>query len=238
MQATCINGRWTLLLPEHRAARPQWDPANGGWETQRLAAMYDAIAPGQLVFDVGAEEGDLSGLFATWGARLVLVEPDPKVWPNMRAIWRANSLPSPVGCYVGFCSDTPRLAAADDLDYLAPQPDGWPACAHGPVIGDHGFERVEERPDRAATTVDLLAAAHGTPDHVTMDVEGSELLVMRGATETLARRRTTWWVSVHPQFMADTYGHDADDLHRLMRDAGYDADLLAVDHEQHWRYTP
>jgi hypothetical protein len=61
---TLINGRWPLLLPDHRAARPSW----GWWEATRLAAMHHFIQPGDVVYDVGAEEGDFPCLFSTWGA--------------------------------------------------------------------------------------------------------------------------------------------------------------------------
>lgn len=63
--AVTMNGRWTLNLLQHRAEKAGWDSAHG-WEPERLASMAANIRPGMVVYDVGAEEGDLSALCATW----------------------------------------------------------------------------------------------------------------------------------------------------------------------------
>ena len=218
MVPTIINGRWTLLLPEHRAARPQWDIANGGWETERLAAMYDTIKPADVVFDIGAEEGDLPALWATWGAEVVLFEPNPYVWPNIRVIWEANRLPLP-RWFAGFAANETVLRPPD-MEPIFAEDDhaGWPACAWGPVIGDHGFRN--------------------TPDVITMDVEGAELEVLRGAAATLRSRRPVVFVSIHPTFIPAMYPYTADAVHEFMAAMGYTGEHLATDHEEHWRFAP
>jgi len=243
MLPTVINGRWTLALPRHRAERPQWDIVNGGWETARLADMHDWITSRPAgehepphVLDVGAEEGDMPALYAMWGARVTCVEPNPLVWPNIRVIFEANSLPTP-DWFVGFCGAPDDVRAFDDRQSDA-HFDGWPACAHGPVIGDHGFLQLAERPDVSSTTVDALADRFGRFDAITMDVEGSELHVIRGADRTLADHRPVVWVAIHPTFMADQYGQDPSALHDLMGRAGYVGRLLDWKHEQHFRFDP
>lgn len=251
MVPTLINGRWQLLLPEHRAARPEWPY----WEAQRLAAMHSVITelvatwvgdgqngPAPIVLDVGAEEGDFPGLWASWGANVILAEPNPRVWPNIAAIFAANDLPTPLATFAGFCGEEVR-----DVDGgLAVA--GWPTSAAGPVIGDHGFCQLNERPDLPSITVDELAQRVGEPSVITMDVEGSELHVLRGAWQTI---RGTWsdgprphvFVSIHPEFMADQYGiaGGVTEIRSLMHRAGYDDDhheLLAIDHEHHWWFRP
>ena len=163
MRQVLINGRWPLLLPEHRAARPEWP----WWEATRIAAMWHHLLPGQLIFDVGAEEGDLPALWATWGLDVGLVEPNPRVWPNIKAIWQANGL-KPRFAYPGFLDDHSNgNDAGSDLTE-------WPACAGGPVIGDHGFWTLHEHPVAPRTTVDEWMAAGHLPDALTIDVEGAE----------------------------------------------------------------
>lgn len=235
MVRTEINGQWSLMLPEHRAARPEWDIANGGWERERLDAMHAVIRPGHVVWDVGAEEGDMSALFVLWGADVVLAEPNPLVWPNIRAIFEGNRLRNPLWCWPGFFADRAR-------DPLHPGYGLWPESAYGPVIGDHGFCRVEERPDLLQTTIDATVAAGVPAPHViTMDVEGAEHLVLAGAAETLERYRPHVFVSVHPEFMHAHYGlpDGLGTVLELMAGCGYgDGQLLAVDHEQHWWWAP
>lgn len=242
---TLINGRWTLLLPEHRAARPQWGDwidgagrARHGWEAERLASMHANLRPGDVVYDVGAEEGDLPALWASWGCHVVLAEPNPRVWPNIRFIWRANGLPPPLATWPGFLGDVDRTVVGERGPELLDGDTWWPACAGGPVIGDHGFCNLWERPDLPATTVDaLVASGVPAPDALTIDVEGAELRVLLGAERTLAEHRPLVWVSVHPEFMADGYGDHPAQLHQLLAEHGYAGEHLATDHEQHWLFA-
>lgn len=268
MVQTEINGRWSLLLPEHRAARPEWQT---GWERERLDSMHEHLTrlrdswvndPDRsdlaryrpVIIDVGVEEGDLTALYSQWGCDVVMVEPNPRVWPNVRAIWNANNLRQPLSGWVGFAGDRDdSLLAQHVREWLiehvqVPEPgdddDGWPACAYGPVIGDHAFLHLAQHAHMVPqVTLDTLVAdgdVNGGPlriDAITMDVEGSELRVLRGATRILQRDRPLVWVSVHTddQWMAENYPQDtADVVCGYMAGFGYTAQRLAVDHEEHW----
>lgn len=244
MVPTLLNRRWTLLLPEHRADRgvyPKGTPHEGEpvwdhWESERLAHLHQTIRPGDLVVDVGTEEGDLSALMAQFGAKVFLAEPNPKVWPNIRAIFEANGL-SHFGAWPGFLGDSEneRFVDLGQFDYLA---EHWPECAFGPIIGDHGFAQLNqnENPELPipASTIDALFL---TPDIITMDVEGSELRVLKGAERTLRKHHPTVYVSVHPDFMRDEYGDDPAELADFLDSLGYSCELLADVHELHyvWR---
>jgi FkbM family methyltransferase len=227
-----VNGRWPLQLPEHRAARPEWP----WWEATRLAAMHHHISPGDVVWDIGAEEGDFPALWSSWGAEVVLVEPNPLVWPNIRAIWEANELRLPALCWEGFVADQVTGTLTDHRFG-----DVWPASAYGPVIGDHGFCRVEERPDIPCITIDeLVADGVPAPTVLTMDVEGAEHLVLRGASKTLQEHRPIVFVSIHDLFMDHHYGvaHGTDVIRAFMEAERYEEHYLCTDHEAHWMFTP
>lgn len=243
MIPTEINGRWTLLLPQHRAERAQWNIENGGWETERIAAMAESIGPGSVVYDIGAEEGDLPALWASWGAEVVLVEPNPLVWPNMKVIFEANDLVGLLrGWFVGFAGEHARLPVGTfQEDYVWDEWGIWPKCAFGSVIGDHGFLVLEERPDVPVTTVDALAQEWGAPTHITIDVEGAELTVLRGARDVLLGQRPTVFVSIHTDlpWMELRYpGDTRDSVIAFMNLVGYDGEHLATDHEEHWVFRP
>lgn len=233
MKVARVNDRWELNLPDHRADRPEWP----WWERERLAAMWAHIRRGDVVWDIGAESGDLSALYATWGAQLVLCEPSPKMWPSIRAIWEANDLPLPLAMWPGFMGDP------DDGSALVTT-GAWPMWADLPLEPEPGFVHLDEQPDDgsgiAVISVDAMVSADiDYPQVLTIDVEGAELQVLKGACGTLATMRPTVFCSVHPQFMWDRYGETSDDLLVYMtHQLGYEAHLLAVDHEQHWMFRP
>jgi FkbM family methyltransferase len=240
MVPTSINGRWTLLLPEHRAARPEWP----WWEATRLAAMAHHIGPGDVVWDVGAEEGDFPALWSSWGAQVVLAEPNPLVWANIRAIFEANDLPAPAACLVGFFSDRTDLLENPEGWLRIGGEHPWPPCADGEVIGDHGFMQLGERPDVIQLTIDDLAQIHADkippPTVITMDVEGSELQVLMGGAGTIVKHRPKVFVSIHPEFMQHHYGivDGVQAVRGWFAQARYDEQFLSIDHEHHWLFTP
>ena len=236
---TRVNDTWTMRLPSHRAIQYLQDPT--GWEVERLAAMHDTIKPSDVVYDIGAEQGDMTALLSSWAhtGALVAVEPNPWVWPCIKAIFDENDLTPLAATYVGFVGSNQAIPTNPDgirRGFFR----GWPDCATGIVDPAAGFAHLAQEQDRVpTTTVDALVRQTGlVPDVITMDTEGSEWHVLRGASKTLAQHRPTVFVSVHPEFLKDLYGQTAADVHQLMTKAGYDRELLAVDHEEHFVYTP
>lgn len=239
MKETLINGRWSLLLPPHRAERPEWPH----WEAARLSHMHHHLgAGGHIVYDIGAEEGDFPGLWSSWGNDVVLFEPNPLVWRNIAEIWRANELEAPLACFAGFAANEsrfdrdPKTITTPGSDY---QPEGtWPTSAAGPLISDHGFCNLRERDDLPRIKLDTMAEIVAPPTVITMDVEGAELHVLRGAEQTLRRYRPLVWVSVHRDMMKDMYAHTGPMLHKFMAECDYESTYLASDHEAHWFWSP
>lgn len=258
-----VNGKWHLTLPEHRARLKEW---RTGWEVERLDSMHALLKPDDVLFDVGAEEGDLSALFASWIARpiysrnelmpptfgaggVVLFEPNPHIWPNIRATWEANRLPHPLGYYVGFASDhTNDAPRALDFDPSFVH-GNWPVVTLGPTIINHGFRTLAELQETTPqTTLDDWAQRHDVwPTAITIDVEGAELQVLLGARNLLATRRPKVWVSVHPQMMVNDYAEGLHDptpadcrasLVQFMVDQRYEPTYLGTDHEEHFLFLP
>ncbi len=233
-----VSDRWPLLLPRHRV-RDDWPT----WEKERLAAMHDVIVPGDSLIDVGAEEGDFPALFATWGADVTLIEPNPYVWPSIRTIFEMNDLPVPEW-HVALAGESEVEAADDDTD-SAPGADGWPACAHWPLFPGHGFRHLWEHGGKntRVTTLDRIVWS-GAPkrvDVLTLDVEGGERFVLAGASRTLTELPVkAVFVSIHPEFMENLYGitDGVRSVTDLMASYGYTGELLAIDHEEHWLYRP
>jgi FkbM family methyltransferase len=226
-----VNDRWPLVVPDHRAARPSWP----WWEAQRLAAMFHFIRPGDVVYDIGAEEGDFPALFTSWGANVVLAEPNPKAWPNIRATFEANEL-RPAAWWVGLVSD--REWRVDDEHRFGTG--DWPDCSYDTMVPDHGFFAIWEHSGVSpGLTFDELVNRTGlAPNVITIDVEGGEGHVLRGAADTLRYIRPLVFCSVHPEFLVEHYGETADELDAFMRMAGYEDVFLCTDHERHMLYVP
>ena len=238
MIPTRINERWTLILPEHRHNRPEWP----WWEAARLAAMFNFIGDGDVVIDVGAEEGDFPALFCQWGAELILIEPNPRVWPNIKAIFEANEMSHRViGSFVGFASDiSAEPTGPTGLSIEQAFVKRWPDCADGEVIGDHGFRHLAQETDTTPQeTIDNIVERFGrVPTHITMDIEGSELTALRGATRTMTEHRPYVWVSVHKDTMMDFYCANPEEVYKLMEEHKYERVFISYDHESHELFVP
>lgn len=229
MQETLINDRWRLLLPKHRATRPGWP----FWERDALHALWLLIRPGDVVWDIGAEEGDLSALYASWGARVFPIESSARSWPWIKATFEANGY-KPEGYFHGLVGPPPSYRADGGFEI------DWPDAAHGPFVPEAGFTHLNEPPDDLpVVTLDLLSADfQPLPNMIVMDIEGAEYRVLLGAEELLHELRPTFAISVHPEFMRDRYGDTPDDLLVLMELAGYEARYLGFTHEYHWIFKP
>lgn len=219
---------YTLRLPSHRAIQWLRDPT---FERERIRAMAQIIQPDHVVFDIGAEQGDISALIASWvpDGGVVLVEPNPKVWPCIRATFKENGLTPPLVSFLGFCG-------ADDGKGGH---GGWPDEADGVIDPAAGFLHLAED-DAPRTTVDSIARRSTYhPDVITIDVEGAELEVLKGARDTLAGSiRPEVFVSIHPGFSVHHFGQTHGDVFRFMESVGYRANYLAADHEVHVWFTP
>ena len=226
------NPEWEFLFPDSIA---DWD-AITGWERERLASMQAHLKPGMVLYDVGAEHGWLSAVYGsfTGHGNMVLIEPSPEMWINIRKTWEANGFDSPIACFPAFCG------AADSTKTLPAH--GWPEWTDG-------FEDLPECPamayrylgdDTVATfTIDTMVKATKLPPWaITIDVEGFEIAVVRGAEKTLRKHRPLVWISVHPDLMERAGWPDVQELFDFMTSCGYGREYLGTDHEQHHFFAP
>lgn len=228
MIKTTINGKWDILLPKHRADRKEWPT----WEYKRLESMHNVIttkyAHDPVVYYIGAEEGDMAALLAMWGAKLVLFEPNEKVWSNIKAIWRFNKLEEPLLCLPAFASDKSQLANSN----VGMR--GFPPVADGPLLGDHGFRELLDPGEIPQIRIDDIHKP--IPDMISIDVEGSEGKVLRGAEQTLRKYHPRIYLSLHPEFLRN-YNEWGAELRKWIKELGYKETLLDYPlHEVHLLY--
>lgn len=226
-----LNGVHEIILPKHRADRPEWY-TDKGWEKARLLSMrFELKNSGkpEVMFYIGAEEGEMAALCQMWGADIVMFEPNDRVWPNIKAIWEANKLEKPLMCFSGFASNKDSYGALNMY--------GFPPSANGEVIGDHGFKELADPGDIQQIKIDTLVELTGfVPTALTLDVEGSEWEVLKGAENVLKKYKPKIWLSGHPEFMYHHFKQHLGDLRGWLRNMGYEEELLDYQHEVHLFY--
>lgn len=245
MKNVKINGKWDILMPEHRAARPEWH-TELGWERKRLDSMEENIGKDDIVFYLGAELGEMPALCSIWGADVVLFEPNYKSWPVIKAVWDANRIKPPLKCFAGFASDvTKKVPSAPDRAIYNGEgwmigEDGFPMYANGEIDPAHGFNQLAQEANGhpQITLDDFVMETRIVPTVITMDCEGSEGKILRGALETIKTHKPKLWLSIHPEFMKDMYSEDSDELREWIKSLGYKETILDHQHEIHTLYEP
>ena len=210
-----------------------WD-VFASWERERFHSMRANLDVGDVLFDVGTEQGWCNLLYAQFvGAEnMVLIEPTKEFWPNIKATWEANYTAQPMACYDGLISDITNTKTR----VFTP----WPAAAAGDLIDRNKYQYVHDHDVEVPqmTLDDLVKRSGIIPNAITVDVEGAEILVIRGALETLIEHRPLVWLSLHDDLLQRDYNATVEDVHQVMESLGYQATFLAKNHEQHWLYQP
>ena len=233
MVRAVINGEFEIMLPKHRADRPDWYQPNG-WEKARLKSMHENIGKGDVVYYVGAEEGEMPALCQMWGAEVVLFEPNPKVWSHFPLLWSANNLKMPLASIPGFASDKDN--SLERIYYSE-----WPPEVNDIIEAAHGFKELQYEADNyGQTKIDTLVYEKGMkpPTAISLDVEGSEGRVLAGAEKVMKEFRPKIWLSGHPEFMIRYFHEDLHHLRQFIKDIGYKETLLDYQHEVHFYYEP
>lgn len=147
-----------------------------------LRALYRPfVAPGDLVFDVGAHLGDRTRAFADLGARVVAVEPQPRLVPWLRWLVGRRPQVSVLATALGDAEGEAVLRVSPTNPTVASASAGWrEAMSRHP-----GFRGVvwEEEVRVPVTTLDRLIERHGPPAFLKIDVEGFEARVLAGLTQ-------------------------------------------------------
>jgi FkbM family methyltransferase len=172
------------------------------------------ITPGMVVFDVGANVGFYTTLFARLvgpAGRVHAFEPDPLSFGILRqrtarhANVEANS--TAVGDHPGSTTlSCNRSNRADNRVH--------------PSLGDETAEAIEV----PLTTLDDYCAARGIDriDAVKMDVQGAEVAALAGFRQTLLRTRPRWLlIELSPEHLKAA-GSSPEALWKILDDLGFE----------------
>jgi FkbM family methyltransferase len=159
-----------------RSLRIYYGNRTHGPAMERLYRRF--IAPGDLVFDIGAHVGDRVAVFRKLGARVVAAEPQPALVKTLRLFYgRDRNVviePVAIGREPGTLDlqinvDNPTVSTASaDFVAAATSASGWE--------GQSWSKRVRV----PVATLDELIARHGMPAFIKIDVEGFEAEALAG----------------------------------------------------------
>jgi FkbM family methyltransferase len=94
------------------------------------------------------------------------------------------------------------------------------------------FDPSNAAEQAAVALDDYVAAGARPPTVIKCDTEGAELLMLRGARETLRRHRPVIFLSVHPTLLP-RFGHEEQQVFAELTDAGYRWKIIDHDGETH-----
>lgn len=150
-----------------------------------LRRMYRPwIQPGSLVLDIGAHLGDRTMAFAGLGARVVALEPQPRIRRWLQRIAGRHPAvivrPEAVGAAPGWAPLAVSVSHPTVSSMSAP----WRSAVQA---ANRGFVRVAwpHTVTVAVITLDQLIDEYGEPAFCKIDVEGFEARVLEGLSRAL-----------------------------------------------------
>ena len=201
-----------VTIPSGYAQGMRWKRShvyvNGFWVGQHELDVQAAIArlldPGDGFIDLGAN----AGFFMLVAAKkigpsgwCVAVDPDAFNCDYLHAQIELNALKN---CRV-------LHQAATDHCGTVKFAVGIPGDSTGHLAGD---AEVDQGIEVSATTIDAICQTHQNPKLIKVDVEGAEVLVLKGAAETLKTKKPIWLMEVHSAELGS-------EVRKILTDAGY-----------------
>jgi FkbM family methyltransferase len=242
-----LHGRGVLMniggcIPARMPPDYAWKSVED-YEPESLAAlkrwMEKSAEP--VLVDVGCSFGIVScaGLFSNPSARVIALDSDRQsLKSTQRMCACAPNVSERLFLVWGFASDEPtqavdfRDAHQTTLRALAqPGITGKPDDVHYVCLDSDAGEASIAR-----HSLDHLIPSESLPGASILlkcDVEGAELLVLKGASRLLSQRHPALLISVHPPTLPK-YGATKEEVRSFLSSHGYAISILAIDHEEHW----
>jgi FkbM family methyltransferase len=208
-----------------------WDHARRAYSRDRRNAKHEPetrfiaqlLASNDICLHVGASEGRHARVMAQAApqGQVICLEPNAYSFAALRHFIRMHGLTN-VEAIRAAVSDQPG-----EVTLNVPIKDrGKPGRSFG-VIGDTASRSEVKahsvRKERVpAITIDQFLAERGhNADFIRMDIEGAEILALRGARDLIARRKPNMLLEIHSTSLAENFGSSAEEVVGMLLSAGY-----------------
>jgi FkbM family methyltransferase len=182
--------KFPVLLPEDKGV---W---TGTYESRFTVALASAVRPGNVCFDIGGWRGYFSGVMALAGAsKVVVFEPMPENAARIRKM---------IDCNPDLAIELVQSAVAESdgrLEFLI-----MPESSMG-KLAESTFQPTA--PESGKVTVNVVsldsmieASEIAPPDVVKIDIEGAELLALRGFAGTIEKHKPALFIEIHSRQLA------------------------------------
>lgn len=196
-------------------------------EIETIEWLRRVVQPGMTVLDVGANVGQMTlemAALAGAGGRVLAIEPGRGNLEYLRQHVEGNGFQEMVSVIAAACAETDggevTFFVATENGDVATVGSGHNIVGASAILNQK--REIEVREVRVPrVSIDGLCRRESVqPGVIKIDVEGAELLVLRGASETLRRGRPQVRVGFHP-FAFDDPASASAELLQLAEAAGY-----------------
>ena len=189
----------TYFLRLHSRARSLLKKARKSLSHGQLVRFHRALVQeADLVFDIGANVGQMTALYLEVGARVVCVEPQEECLKSLEFRFGSHPLVNIVPMAVGAVEGEQEMLLSDIRSPLSSMSPDWIAAVKSSGRFPHyAWGRSVTVP---VTTLDSLIALYGEPTFCKIDVEGFEREVFKGLSRPLARLSFEF----HAEFIGET----------------------------------
>ncbi len=209
-------------------------------ELSMLRKFYSVLEKDSCLFDVGASIGlhsMIAGNVLGDGASLHAFEPD---LPSCQRFWThteimRSSLPvSLMRCFLSDeCNMEANEQAFQDLQFEHLQKHFSDAELGSSTKHLYLDKRSDAEQEIPQLTLDAYVEVFSCkPDIVKCDIEGAELLFLKGAEQTLRTYKPKLFISLHPELISN-FAYDEEAFYEFLRKLGYKWEILNEVGETH-----
>ena len=183
---------------------------NGVYEPLETEIVKSIVKPGNICLDIGANIGYYTVLMSKLGGRVWAFEPEPSNVELLRKNVEINNI------YAHIFDIAISNESGDKELYLSD--------------ASHGMHRMYNSIHTRNTPIKINAGQidrfeFPKVDFVKMDVEGTEMDVLKGMINTINRCRPKMMIEFHPPTLIE-YGTDPEQLYNLLKRLGYNIYLI------------